>query len=104
VTCDRARSSCIEVLLRRHLQPTFGPLPLAKIAPAGVGPVTVAKSYRLLRTILGTAVAGELLPRNPWVLPGSGTERAPEPNLVIYIDNPLYSRHVERRANRRSVA
>ena len=45
---------------------------------SGLGPSTVAKSYRLLKTILNTAVADEVLPRNPCLLRGAGSERTPE--------------------------
>lgn len=42
------------------------------------GPSTVAKAYRLLKTILSTAVADELLVRNPCVPRGAASERTPE--------------------------
>ena len=57
-----------EGLVRLHVVPSLGDRTLAEITPprvrtwraglldAGVGPVTVAKAYRLLRTILGTAM------------------------------------------------
>jgi len=63
-------------LLRRYLLPTFGPVPLAdldamavrawlaKLAHAGVGASTRAKSYRLLSRILGTAIESGYLTRN----------------------------------------
>lgn len=38
----------------------------------------MAKAYRLLKTILNTAVADEVLPRNPCLLRGAGSERTPE--------------------------
>jgi hypothetical protein len=38
----------------------------------------VAKAYRLLKTILNTAVADEVLPRNPCMVRGAGSERTPE--------------------------
>ncbi|MGI8808454.1 MAG: tyrosine-type recombinase/integrase [Acidimicrobiales bacterium] len=50
----------------------------ADLSNAGVGAVTVAKSYRLLRTILGTAVADEVIVRNPCTVAGAGVERSPE--------------------------
>lgn len=76
--------------LRRHLLPTFGVLALDEItAPivrrwyarqvrSGLSRVTVAKQYRLLRSILGTAVDEELILRNPCQIKGGGTERSPE--------------------------
>jgi integrase len=47
-------------------------------ACAGVGQSTVAKAYRLLKAILGTAAADEILARNPRVLRGASVERTPE--------------------------
>lgn len=40
--------------------------------------MTVAKCYRLLRTLLGTAVEDGLIARNPCVIKGAGVERSPE--------------------------
>jgi hypothetical protein len=63
------------ILLRVHLVPTFGSKVLAEITPAavrawrrarldaGTGEPTVAKAYALLRTIMGTAVADDLIRR-----------------------------------------
>jgi integrase len=77
-------------LLERHLLPHLGSVPLASLSPAvvrrwhaerlraGVGQSTVAKAYRLLKAILGTAVADEILARNPCVLRGASVERTPE--------------------------
>jgi hypothetical protein len=45
---------------------------------AGVGPVTVAKTCRLLKAIFNTAVDDELVRRNPCRIPGAGTESSPE--------------------------
>lgn len=81
-------------LLRVHILPTFGPLGLGKLAPTAVRawnaelaqrhPVTAAKAYRLLRQILSTAVADELIARNPCVVKGAGQERSPErPTISI---------------------
>ncbi len=42
------------------------------------GPVTVAKAYRLLRSILNDAVEDGLLARNPCTIRGAGVERSPE--------------------------
>jgi integrase len=44
----------------------------------GVGPVTVAKAYRLLKAILNTAVGDGLIRRNPCQIKGAGQERSPE--------------------------
>ena len=43
-----------------------------------LGAATVAKCYRLLRAILSTAVADELIVRNPCKIDGAGVERAAE--------------------------
>ena len=77
--------------LRIHILPVLGDLELAKIAPAKVrdwhsgmlkagkpGPTTIAKCYRLLHAILNTAVADELILRNPCVIRGAGQEKSPE--------------------------
>jgi integrase len=74
---------------RSHV--TFGPLAVQNITEArvrrwrrknlldtGVGPVTVAKAYRLLKAILNTAVDDGLIHRNPCRIKGAGQERSPE--------------------------
>ena len=89
----RTRELCGS-LLRRHLLPGFGELHLGKISPSAVRswnaalaqryPVTAAKGYRLLSGILSTAVADELIARNPCVVKGASQERSPErPMLSI---------------------
>lgn len=77
-------------LRARHLLPELGALELPRITTAqvrrwhagrlqsGTGRSTVAKAYRLLKSILTTAVTDELLVRNPCVLRGAGAERTPE--------------------------
>ncbi len=80
-----------ESQLRRHILPVLGATELAKITPRQVrawnaamvkstttGRITAAKCYRLLRTILSTAVIDELLVKNPCVIKGAGVEKAPE--------------------------
>lgn len=77
--------------LRNHLLPTLGGTELGKITPAVVrawhgtlansetiSATTVAKCYRLLKTILGTAADDELIPRNPCIIKGAGVERSAE--------------------------
>lgn len=77
--------------LRLHILPVLGGLELAMITPTKVrdwhsgllqadkpGNTTVAKCHRLLHDILNTAVAEELLARNPCVIKGAGQEKAPE--------------------------
>lgn len=73
--------------LELHILPTFGDAPLAKITtaqvrnwsakmrgPDGPGACTGAKCYRLLRTIMGTAVEDGLVLTNPCTIKGAGTE------------------------------
>lgn len=86
-----------EGLLRNHLVPTFGNVPVAAITyakvrqwrqerlNAGVGPVTVAKAYRLLQAVMNTAVEDELVRRNPCRIKGAGVERSAE-RPVVSID------------------
>ncbi|MCU1428668.1 MAG: site-specific integrase [Actinomycetia bacterium] len=80
-------------LFARHLRDEFGSLALTRIAPEAVrlwhsaltrraGAMQAAKAYRLLRAVLNTAVADDLLVRNPCRLPGAGQERSPERSLV----------------------
>lgn len=78
-----------ESLLRLHVLPDLAGVPLGDIRPslvrtwharrlaAGASRSTTAKAYRLLKTILNTAVADELLARNPCLLRGAGSERTP---------------------------
>jgi len=77
--------------LRLHILPALGELQLRQLSSARVrswhaemtarerpGPTTVAKCYRLLRSILTTAVEDELIIKNPCVLKRAGVEKAPE--------------------------
>jgi hypothetical protein len=45
---------------------------------SGVGAITVAKAYRLLKAILNTAVDDGLIRRNPCRITGAGQEKSPE--------------------------
>ncbi|GAB7075006.1 tyrosine-type recombinase/integrase [Streptomyces sp. JCM 18897] len=77
-------------LLRLHLLPTFDGVDLDKITPPAVrtwrterlkatkAQTTVAKSYRLLKAIMETAVDDELIRRNPCRIKGAGKESAEE--------------------------
>ncbi|MFE3553947.1 tyrosine-type recombinase/integrase [Streptomyces sp. NPDC059193] len=76
-------------LLRLHLEPTFGEQYVNTISPAKVrtwraerrkatGATTMAKSYRLLKAIMQTAVEDELIRRNPCSIRGAGREDADE--------------------------
>ncbi len=79
-----------EGLLRLHILPAFEGMTLGEIKDRhvrrwhkelldhGPGEVTAAKAYRLLRTILNTAVEDELIRRNPCRIKGAGIERSPE--------------------------
>ncbi|MGD9793715.1 MAG: tyrosine-type recombinase/integrase [Acidimicrobiia bacterium] len=80
-----------EGMLRCHLVPTFGPVLLADITAPMVrrwfttaqksgrpAPVTLAKVYRLMRTILNTAVEDDLIVKNPCNIKGAGNEQSPE--------------------------
>jgi integrase len=71
--------------------PTFESIPLGDLTPAVIrgwhadlhqagrpSPNTVAKAYRLLKTILETAVVDELIPRNPCLIKGASVERPAE--------------------------
>lgn len=80
-----------EGLLRLHIDPHLGGIDLVDLTPArirkwrkdlldgGLGAVTVAKCYRLLRSILNTAVEDdELIRRSPCRIKGAGRETSPE--------------------------
>lgn len=78
-----------EALLRRNLRKDFGKTKLRQITPERVrewyskvtaekGQDQAAKSYRLLRAILMTAVRDELIPRNPCMITGAGIEHTEE--------------------------
>ena len=88
----RARSrELYDYILRRHLLPTFAEVQLKGITVArvrawhaelhekrSIGPSTVAKAYRLLRTIMATAVEDELIARNPCLVKGASVEHHEE--------------------------
>ncbi|WP_328338667.1 tyrosine-type recombinase/integrase [Streptomyces violaceus] len=77
-------------LLRHHLEPAFGVVNVAEISPpvvrrwradklaSGTGPTTVAKAYALLRAVMGTAVADQMIRRNPCTIKGASTVHTPE--------------------------
>jgi integrase len=78
-------------LLRLHLLPALGDTPLRDLRPGTIrtwhagllkgakpGASTAAKAYRLLRSILATAVEDDLLPKNPCAIKGAGVERPKE--------------------------
>ncbi|WP_326611199.1 site-specific integrase [Streptomyces scopuliridis] len=76
-------------LLRLHLEPAFGALAVNAISPARVrswraerlrstGRTTVAKSYRLLKAVMETAVDDDMIRKNPCRIRGAGREEADE--------------------------
>jgi integrase len=80
-----------EYLLRLLIVPQLGSKPLNEITPMRVrkwraellkagrpGESTIAKAYRLLSSILSTAVVDNVIARNPCVEKGAGVERAKE--------------------------
>ncbi len=83
-----------EGLFRLHIRPRLGAVELGDLTPqavrswrrdlleAGVGSVTVAKAYRLLKAIMNTAVDDELIRRNPCRIKGAGVERSPERQIL----------------------
>lgn len=85
-----------EGLVRLHMVPVLGKLAVADITAAtvrrwrkslldsGLGLVTAAKAYRLLKTIMNTAVDDGMIKRNPCRIDGAGQEHSPErPVLTI---------------------
>jgi len=79
-------------LLDRHVIPTLGSTTLAGLSPSNVRgwhatlakqyQVTAAKAYRLLATILKTAVTDGLILSSPCKVKGAGVERSPERPLA----------------------
>ena len=75
-------------LVRLYLDPAFGDVALGQITPSAVRqwyaelsgrvPGRAHKAYRLLRTILNTAVADERIARNPCVVRGAGQDESAE--------------------------
>ena len=71
-------------LLDKHVFPTLGTTTLGSLSPSDVRkwhqgiadahPTTAAKAYRLLSTIIKTAVSDEVVAQNP-PLPGEGCQR-----------------------------
>jgi len=77
-------------LLRLHVLPQLGTIEVGRLTPSTVRSwhsalvarsptaTTPAKAYRLLRAMLNTAVADEVILRNPCQVKGAGLERSPE--------------------------
>lgn len=103
-------------LLDRQILPTFGQARLSTVrtehvrawlgtAATATSPGQAAKAYRLLRTILTTAVEDERLALNPCKIRGGGVERAAErpfvdAEVVLDLDGAIEERY---RAGRRAV-
>jgi integrase len=99
-----------EGLLRLHIEPYLGQCRFDGLTTATVrawhasllrrgkpGPVTVAKAYRLLRTILNNAVEDGLLPRNPCTIRGAGVERSPERPVATIVEVYQLADAIEKR-------
>ena len=84
-----------DLMLRRHILPELGRVQLDKLSPLlirnwharlatvhGASASTSAKAYRLLRSILTTAVDDEVIGRNPCILRGAGVERSAERPVI----------------------
>lgn len=84
-----------EYLLSRLILPDLGDVELADLNAARVrawrarllragrpGPTTVAKAYRLLSSMMATAVVDNVVARNPCVEKGAGVERSPEMRIA----------------------
>ena len=88
-------SELYDYLLARHVLPALGDVALCDLSPARVrrwradlfragrpGPSTIAKAYRLLSSMMATAVVDNLISRNPCQDKGAGVERAPEMPII----------------------
>jgi integrase len=81
-----------EYLLKNHISPTLGSLTLQNLSSSRVRswnaelaqrhPSTAAKAYRLLSTMMRTAVADGLILTSPCRVSGAGVERASERPLA----------------------
>ena len=77
-----------QYLLDRHIVPTLGAHAVGEVAPSlvcgwymalrGEHQVTADDAYRLLRAVLNTAVADEIISRNPCQVKGAGLVRSVE--------------------------
>lgn len=92
-------SELYEGLLRIHILPTLGGSQLADLTASRIrawnadlsrgpkpGASTAAKAYRLLRTILGTAVTDGVIPKNPCAVKGAGKERPSERPIATVVE------------------
>lgn len=95
--------------MRLHLVPYLGQVQLRHLTPAmvrrwrqgrqdaGIGPSTIAKAYRLLRSILATAVDDEVILRNPCRIKGAGTEVSSERPILTPAEVARLAEVIERR-------
>ena len=80
---ESTRDNYVESL-ELHVYPTFGRTPIGKITPDEVRrwyrplrervPSSAARSYRIVRAVLATAVEDELIPRTPCRIKGAGSD------------------------------
>lgn len=84
-------------LWRHHLAHYWAETPVGEVTPAQVrafhaaaakstGPTALAQSYRLLRSILGVAVADEVIAANPCKLRNAGTPKAGRPSRSLTLE------------------
>lgn len=83
--------------LRLHIEPALGRLHLSSLTPqvvrtwhaglisAGVGPTAIRQAYALLHAVMATAVADDVVLRNPCRVVGAGVARAREQPLLLTI-------------------
>ena len=79
-------------LFTKHIEPTLGGLALSSIRAENVAswfaakkrenPLTAAKAYRFLSTLMNSAVSDGLIGANPCRVKGAGVESSPERPLV----------------------
>jgi integrase len=97
-------------LLDHHILPGLGHHQLRAVSPAMVrawhadlgrkttiGPSTRAKAYRLLRTMMTTAVDDELIVKNPCVVKGASVERHDERPVATIAQVAALAGHVDPR-------
>lgn len=81
-------------LWKHHLAEHWGRITVGNVTPAKVrawhthaarttGPTALAQSYRLLRSILGVAVADEVIPANPCRLRNASTPKTARPSRSL---------------------
>ena len=77
---EAARRPFAPHLRRRLLEDITPPMVRAWFAGLATGPTRKAHAYSLLRTILATAVADDVIAANPCRIRGAGTTRRPAPS------------------------